>query len=188
MIQSEFKPPLSGGFRAFPKLARLNREMVVTEKLDGTNACVFVSETGQVTAQSRNRLITPTADNYGFAAWVQANESSLQELGHGYHYGEWWGPGIQRGYGLAERKFSLFNTARWGESRPGCCDVVPILCTGPFSTERVNGLVALLATTGSAASPGFMRPEGVVVYHTASNQMFKVTCEHDEKPKGLVTP
>lgn len=41
-----------------------------------------------------------------------------------------------------------------------------------------------LAWHGSWAAPGYMTPEGVVVFHTASNQLFKVTIEKDESPKG----
>jgi hypothetical protein len=92
-------------FKAWPKIARLNRRMIITEKIDGTNAAVIVTEGGQVYAQSRTRLITPgkTTDNFGFAAWVEQNKVFLAErLGPGYHYGEWWGVGIQRGYGLRE--------------------------------------------------------------------------------------
>jgi hypothetical protein len=29
-----------------------------------------------------------------------------------------------------------------------------------------------------------MKPEGIVVYHTASRSLFKVTLEKDESPKG----
>lgn len=43
-----------------------------------------------------------------------------------------------------------------------------------------------LRIAGSVAAPGFDRPEGIVVYHTAANQCFKVTLENDEMPKALV--
>jgi hypothetical protein len=79
--------------------------------------------------RSRSRWITPDDDNFGFAAWVEANRDELLTLGPGRHFGEWWGSGIQRGYGLpkGEKRFSLFNVSRWGESRPACCHVVPVL-------------------------------------------------------------
>jgi hypothetical protein len=32
--------------------------------------------------------------------------------------------------------------------------------------------------------PGFMDPEGIVVYHVAANQMFKVTLKGDDAPKS----
>ena len=69
-----------------------------------------------VFAQSRKRFITPISDNFGFAAWVRDNAEALVSiLGPGRHFGEWWGNGIQRGYGLpkGERRFSLFNVTRY---------------------------------------------------------------------------
>lgn len=170
-------------FKPFPKIARLSREIVVTEKLDGTNAAVVVGEDGKVSAQSRSRIITPENDNFGFAAWVAKNVDSLRELGPGYHFGEWWGLGIQRGYGLTERRFSLFNVSRWAENRPACCHVVPALYRGPFDTLAIEDTLTDLENDGSRAAPGFMCPEGVIVFHTAANIMFKKTIEKDETPK-----
>ena len=42
-----------------------------------------------------------------------------------------------------------------------------------------------LRSGGSLAAPGFMRPEGIVIYHHASGGMFKVLFENDELPKGV---
>ncbi len=60
---------------------------------------------------SRTRWITAQDDNHGFARWVEGNKQELLKLGAGRHFGEWWGSGIQRGYGLqkGEKRFSLFN-------------------------------------------------------------------------------
>lgn len=177
-------------FKEFPKIARLARDIIVTEKIDGTNALVYIAEDGSnaVYAGSRNRWIEPGSDNFGFAAWVQQNQSELTLLGPGYHYGEWWGRGIGRGYGLTERRFSLFNTSLWSdpERRPACCGVVPVLYTGPFTTNVVEAMLQELSHTGSVAAPGFTRPEGVVIFHTASGYLFKKTIEKDEVPKGKV--
>jgi hypothetical protein len=52
--------------------------------------------------------------------------------------------------------------------------------------ENINSALVDLGLYGSSASPGFYRPEGVVVYHTAANELFKVTLENDEKPKTQV--
>jgi hypothetical protein len=102
-------------FIAFPKIARLRREIIVTEKIDGTNSCIFIGEDGEFLMGSRNRWITPESDNYGFAKWAMAHKEELMGLGHGRHYGEWWGAGCQRGYGLTnnDKRFSLFNVIRW---------------------------------------------------------------------------
>jgi hypothetical protein len=181
-------------FRPWPKTPRLKRSMIVTEKIDGTNACVIVTEDGRVGAQSRNRIITPESDNAGFARWVYANAGSLRDvLGVGYHYGEWWGSGIQRAYGLknGDKRFSLFNVERWQSRLDDVLsvdgmDVVPLLYRGDFTTDRVASVIEDLHENGSMAMPGFMRPEGVIVYLPAARQGFKVLCENDDVPKGLV--
>lgn len=173
-------------FKAFPKIPRLNRGVIITEKIDGTNACVVVGEDGAVSAQSRSRVIVPAKDNFGFAAWVAAHADELRALGTGYHFGEWWGPGIQRGYGLKEKRFSLFNVARWGAAidRPACCHVVPVLGEG-VGFDLASVFVETLRSTGSVAAPGFMNPEGIVAFHTASSTLFKVLLENDHAPKGV---
>ena len=180
-------------FKEWPKIARLNRDVVITEKIDGTNACVIVDEDGGVYAQSRSRIITPEADNHGFAKWVKAHEDDLKAvLGVGYHFGEWWGNGIQRGYGLAQgdKRFSLFNVERWklqeGFGSIKGLGIVPVLWRGNFNTNVIEEQLNWLRGLGSLASGGYMKPEGIVIYHTQGNTSFKVTVEHDEVPKGQV--
>jgi hypothetical protein len=184
-------------FKEFLSIARLTREMVVTEKIDGTNAQVHITDDGRVLAGSRNRWISPEADNFGFARWVQDHAEELRQLGPGSHYGEWWGSGIQRGYGLekGERRFSLFNVARWADERdrekyptdrPACCAVVPILHRGMFDTAVIEAQLTLLGAMGSKAAPGFMKPEGVVVFHVASGQLFKKTLDKNDGHKSVL--
>lgn len=48
----------------------------------------------------------------------------------------------------------------------------------------VDACLMRLRADGSVAAPGFMRPEGVVVYHTAARVLFKVTLEKDAEHKG----
>jgi len=191
---------MTSDFIPFQKIPRLNREVIVTEKLDGTSGVVYIGEDGSIRAGSRNRWITPTDDNYGFAKWVEANKEELLKLGPGRHFGEYWGGGIQRGYGLKEKRFSLFNVGRWtsrmtggvfqmdGEHQvpgPKCCHVVPTIWRGDFNSFDARDFVEMLRVNGSFAAPGFMKPEGIVLYHTAAEKCFKVTLEGDEKPKGL---
>lgn len=189
-------------FYAFPKIARLSREVIVTEKIDGTNGCIFVGEGGEFLVGSRTRWITPKCDNHGFARWAYDHMDELKiGLGHGRHFGEWWGNGIQRGYGLpkGEKRFSLFNTIRWcrhdedpqqietGDPRiekyqrrlPECCGLVPVLWRGMFSTEGIDATLNALQAVGSFAAPGFMRPEGIVAFHVAGNVAFKKTIGDD---------
>ena len=228
-------------FQAWPKIPRYNRQVTLTEKIDGTNAAIIIEEVplgaslerhdppfglidpnllaivpsielneaglpgaeSLIYAQSRTRLITPgkTTDNYGFAAWVQENAVGLAEfLGVGRHYGEWYGQGIQRNYGLDHKRFALFNTGRWeplgdwdrldeypyAVHRDLPIDVVPVLASfyspsGAWIEDNVNALRAF----GSILVPGFDRPEGIVVYHHAGRHLYKILLEGDDLPKGV---
>lgn len=227
-------------FEEWPKIARLNRDVIITEKLDGTNAAVGIKferiDLGdgltqlrtRVWAQSRTRIITPSQDNQGFARWVRKHADVLiSTLGEGLHFGEWWGVGIQRGYDLSERRFSLFNTKRWntGEGALALSVAraqgvaiysVPVLWEGPwmmpvgtvvgyiddgapFNEDGSPKFIDLpsvparrympefelefLRNSGSRAVPGYMKPEGIVVFHQASGICFKATVEGDEQHK-----
>lgn len=173
-------------FSGFPKIPRYNRAVVITEKIDGTNAQIYIPEDGsKCFAGSRNRWITTESDNYGFARWVQEHNEELLKLGPGQHFGEWWGAGIQRRYGLDGKRFSLFNTARWGAHNPppSCCSVVPVLGWGQAASVDVTEILKALAENGSVAAPGFMKPEGIVVYHTHSKSMYKMTLDNNDAHK-----
>lgn len=141
-------------FVPFPKIPRLKRGCVITEKIDGTNAQVVVGEDGSV---------------LGFARWVAEHADGLRE---------------PRGYGLHERRFSLFNAGRWSSERPACCGVVPVLYAGDFSTDAVDETMRHLKATGSYAAPGFFSPEGIIVYMTAARHTYKVLAENDDVAKG----
>lgn len=173
-------------FTGFGKIARLNRECIITEKIDGTNAQIYITPDGEFYTGSRTRWITPDDDNYGFSRWAHENKDELMKLGEGHHFGEWYGKGIQRGYGLSEKRFALFNTSRWSDDdvRPACCHVVPILYQGLFSTEHARACLEGLKTTGSMAVIGYGRPEGIIVYHVAANTYFKATIEKDDEHKS----
>lgn len=79
-------------------------------KLHGTNAGVRVKD-GEVVAQSRERIITPTEDNAGFAKWVETRKSFFQKLDRMTIFGEWCGPGINSGTALQKiraKQFAVF--------------------------------------------------------------------------------
>lgn len=174
-------------FEAFPKIGRLSRNCTITEKIDGTNAQVCVSETGELFVGSRTRWITPDDDNYGFARWVQEHREELLALGPGRHFGEWWGSGIQRKYGLTDgdKRFSLFNTHRWTHNPlPACCNIVPVLYEGVFTEDAVLKALDDLRNGGSHAANDFKPAEGIVIYHHGVQQYFKKTLEKDDEWKG----
>jgi hypothetical protein len=211
-------------FQGWPKTPRLNKDIVITEKMDGSNAAVIIEqhpfgtslesedpylldvvlldlndETGlpeyeyHVGAQSRKRLIRPGEDNYGFAGWVKENAFDLATaLGPGRHFGEWWGLGIQRRYDLDHKRFSLFNTHRYSKTAFGDfglhqVDTVPVIYQGPFGQDAIDRAVENLRDFGSyhPHADGFDPAEGVIVFHSASKQVYKVLLENDHLPKGL---
>lgn len=219
-------------FEPWPKLPRLNKPVIVTEKIDGTNAAIIVEkivgsglapdspghldwargrvngtngtsvvamadgDTFLVGAQSRNKLIQPggSTDNAGFAGWVAQHALDLVTLlGPGRHFGEWWGRGIQRGYDQPAKRFSLFNVSRYADmfvASPLRFDDETYVNTVPYlgettGFEDVMAFVEALRIQGSAAAPGYDRPEGVVAFHTAGQSMFKAFLENDNTPKGV---
>ena len=203
-------PPTN--FIEFPKMPRFARDCIITEKIDGTNACIYITESGEFFTGSRTRWITPDQDNHGFSRWAHEHKGELVLLGPGLHFGEWWGSGIQRGYGLAkgEKRFSLFNVQRWclaseepqiipsADPRvvkmqsvlPPCCHLVPVLRRSNFSgvSRMAESAMHELRERGSLAAPGFKKPEGIVIFHIAGNCGFKMTLEKDDQPKGNPQP
>jgi hypothetical protein len=159
-----------------------------------------------VRAGSRNRWLSPDNDNFGFARWVWDNAISLAGLGEGKHYGEWFGQGIQSGYGLTDKRFALFNVNRWYDARdsrigedfhqtfpkavpaPPEVTVVPVVSVidGKHLNYAVDDALHTLESEGSIIAPGFKNPEGVVVFHEAAGVLFKATIKNDESPKSAV--
>ncbi|MFH0805993.1 MAG: RNA ligase family protein [Patescibacteria group bacterium] len=184
-------------FHSFKKIPRLTRDIYITEKLDGSSGIVYIDYDLNIFAGSRNRWLWGSIqdeihnDNHSFAQWVKTNKEELLGLGVGFHFGEFWGKKINRGYGLNEKRFSLFDVNKWVKDEtkkqylPSCCSVVPLLYEGPFDTSIINYWLDRLAYIGSYASPGYMDPEGICVYHTAGDLYFKKTIKHDEQPKGV---
>lgn len=167
-------------FIAWPKIARLaNEHMTISEKCDGTNACIVITE-DDIYCQSRNRLIEVGNDNAGFAKWVDDWQHALRmDLGIGRFYGEWYGLGIQRNYGLDHKRFALFNTYRWAKAAPYFetpnLGVVPVLYEGAFNTDVIRTVHGDLMDGGSHAVEGWNRPEGIVVYLAEARVSYKIT-------------
>lgn len=158
-------------FKKWPKIKRfLDIEMIITQKLDGSNAQILFEDDGPSRdfvwcAGSRNKYILDfNKDNFGFAAWVKENSITLYEvLGPGRHYGEWCGPGIQTGEGLQERKFFSFNTSlEVPEEAKHLIEPVPLLYQGRFSIQAIRQALKDLNNNGSKVN-GFLNVEGVVV-------------------------
>lgn len=224
-------------FVKWDSTARLFRDIIITEKLDGTNACVIIERIDEadllvgemleplppnralrvfndaglsyaVYAQSRNRLITPSSDNAGFAKWVERNYQQLfYVLGEGRHYGEWWGQGIGRKYDMDRKVFSVFNTAGWYSENMGTPETrevrahksgidincVPVLAELTFNESAIREVAYGLKVNGSVAteeytSEAYPNPEGICIYHKAADTIFKYTFDSNDKHKWEFDP
>jgi hypothetical protein len=93
-------------------------------KLHGTNAAYVCTPQDEIWFQSRERILSYESDNAGFCTWGMGVDEHLkfiyriiredQKLNHTkmYVYGEWFGPGINKGVAvnqLAEKKFGVFD-------------------------------------------------------------------------------
>lgn len=94
-----------------------------TIKLHGSNAGVTFNQEGEYWAGSRTQIITPLADNAGFASFVESNRDAFKELAskipfNGYDmvtiFGEWCGENIQKGVAICglPKMFVIFDIKR----------------------------------------------------------------------------
>ena len=171
--------------KPYGKTQRYNGLTVtITEKIDGTNACVVIDQGELVGCQSRNRALDVHNDNMGFANWVEANKEELLKLGDGYHYGEWAGPGIQKNpHKFDQKQFMLFNTYRPADTLPSCVINVPILYVGPYlGKDHVDDV---MSTLYSAAINSGYKPEGVIIYFHEHRQSLKYTYANNKSKWSL---
>ena len=170
-------------FEAWPKIPReVLGDVMITEKMDGTNACVIIQDGEIVGVQSRKRMLNlgKDSDNYGFAQHVFDNQEKFLALGEGRHYGEWAGLGIQgTPHCIPDKRFFLFNARRWGahNTPPEGIYVVALLYQGQYSASLVDTVMNTLKT--SSESQGY-KAEGCIVFFPRINAMEKHTFEYSK--------
>lgn len=197
-------------FEPWPKTLHVDKVMgnvIVTEKIDGTNACIVFQDDGYMFTQSRNRIITPDQDNQGFAKWAYRNQKNLFYIfGPGRHYGEWWGKKIGRTYNMQHNVFSVFNNGRFYRTDGNDMDsmstraqegplfdqvsAVPLIYTGVYGSEQMVEKVFEFETGKSKAAAEFgvefYDPEGVCYYFRNFDRVAKLVFAHPGKHKWEV--
>lgn len=199
-------------YNSFPSIERLeNIYCVISEKIDGTNGLIEINETN-VRFGSRNRYISFSDDNAGFANFFRHYEARFEDVAkdiitkepessdESYPlriYGEWFGCGIQRGYGLKDKffmPFSFFYGEKLIEYQVPNVITPNIMYTGKFSMEVVNTCMQQLKLNGSGVVKDYKQPEGIVIFFPKYNFRLKETfngakwkdgspkSEHDKKP------
>lgn len=193
------KEDTMGQFKGWGSTPRWHKGLTITEKIDGTNACVVIYD-GQVKAQSRKRMITPDDDNFGFAKWVYDNAGVLMDtLGYGYHYGEWFGEGIQKNpLGIEGKRFALFHATKYTEdngyelNKVDGLETVPLLHWGPCDLFTIPQIMTDLDSYGSNVKGAKLiaqgydfepdehaAAEGIIVWHKETQQKYKILLEDD---------
>lgn len=192
-------PRWSKGWSVSEKINGANAQVLIITAAEMLKANIFATEGPEqfvlghdqhrqlyMFAGSRNRLLhmtTRTGDNFGFAKWVRGHAEDLFRLGLGCHFGEWYGHGIQKNpYDLpeGERRLALFNP-RWIDQGPECTEVVPQLGTAgdALELEGMYGAFKFRGTMVPGAGPNREDPEGIMIYHQGSGQIYKRTYEND---------
>lgn len=176
-----------GQFKSWGSTPRENKHKDITEKIDGTNACIVIWD-GVVSAQSRKRIITPGDDNFGFAKWVYDNAGALLDtLGYGYHYGEWFGEGIQKNpLGIEGKRFALFHPTKYNEkngyelSKVDGLETVPLLHSGQCDLYTIPSIMEELMTLGSRVKGAErQKPEGIIIWNKETQTRTKMLLEND---------
>lgn len=189
-------------YPSFNKIERLeNIYCIISEKIDGTNGLIEINY-DSVKFGSKNRYLESHEDNAGFMNFYsyhknifintakELNEKEIEISGETltkyeeiypiHIYGEWFGKGIQRGYGLDKKFFMPFN--------PEYAELlieheVPhivrpyILYEGKFSEKVATSSMHFLKEEGSYVIPKYMKPEGIVIYFPKYNFYLKDTFE-----------
>lgn len=93
-----------------------------TPKIHGTNGGIAISKSGELTPQSRSRVLSLTSDNQGFAAFVYGATEVIKNGFRGLNdvvvFGEWCGQGIQKNVSINNfsKRFVVFAIKRLVDS------------------------------------------------------------------------
>lgn len=92
-----------------PEILKGNQTVLYRSKvkIHGTNAGVQVHQDGRVVPQSRTTELSLSDDNAGFARWVESQKTQWQQIPQDTDedmiiFGEWCGPGVQKGVAVCE--------------------------------------------------------------------------------------
>ncbi len=100
----------------------LDGKCYIFPKIDGTNASVWLNNNGEIACGSRNREISVTKDNQGFASYIESNlGSNIKEYLHDHPnhrlYMEWLVPHTIKTYNNeAWRKPYVFDVIEYKEN------------------------------------------------------------------------
>lgn len=157
-------------------------QIVVTEKIDCSNASFTLDEQGDLQVFSRNVLLDDSNSLNGFYQWVHENIETKHLMANHVYFGEWLGNPHKVQYAGHEKQFFLFDvysnnvelylpfTLVEDEARILKINLVPVFYRGEFiSFEHLEGFVGMTALGGKIGDHD--SGEGIVVKNF-SNQGF----------------
>ncbi len=153
-----------------------------TVKLHGTNAGVCQDSEGNIWFQSRERLVSLTSDNAGFALWAESKRdlfarvfANIRSAFPGDYgtislYGEWCGGNIQKGVGLRHLpKMLVIFGVRLGASSQGKDWLTRTSIEHAFSGETGNNLFHIYQFPTYTITVDVTQPE------LAQNELIRLT-------------
>lgn len=185
-----YKPEYFPKYGSIENLAKKSdildlKTLVVTEKIHGTNVRVMFDEEDGLVVGSRNNIIykdgeRPSTDGFGFVKWLHEDDrwEELKLFPEHIFYGEFHGPGIQKGVKYSEEKdFRVFDIRNasggfvsWGEVESICKLVnfktVPVIMMGKVtidSLEKTMDFPSVVAVLNGLEPSPENTWEGVVV-------------------------
>lgn len=110
-------------------------------KLHGTNAGIRIC-CDEIVAQSRSQIITPQADNAGFARWVESTQDYWKGLTDQdiTVFGEWCGPGIMKGTAIQQIPNKIFAVFAITENDQFICEPALIEALLPNRPDSIHVL------------------------------------------------
>ncbi|MGE6629631.1 RNA ligase family protein [Bacillus sp. NPDC077027] len=162
--------------------------IIITEKIDCSNASFSLDEKGALQAFSRNVQLDEQNNLNGFYQWVHENINPNDLASEYIYFGEWLGTPHKVHYPQHEKQFFLFDVwdkvekeyitfweVKW-EAKHLQVNIVPVFYGGEFiSYEHIESFVGLTALGGKIGE--IESGEGIVVKNYRNQGFAKLVCE-----------
>ncbi|WP_407708507.1 RNA ligase family protein [Bacillus altitudinis] len=162
--------------------------IIITEKIDCSNASFTLDEKGELQAFSRNVQLDEQNNLNGFYQWVHENINPNDLASEYIYFGEWLGTPHKVHYPQYEKQFFLFDVwdkefnryvpfweVGW-EATHLQLNLVPVFYDGAFiSYEHIESFVGKTALGGKIGD--VKSGEGIVVKNYKNQGFAKMVCE-----------
>ena len=188
MEQKKYTSISRMGHKSTRGMFEVGDNIVITEKIDCSNASFTLDEQGELQVFSRNVLLDESNNLNGFYQWVHENINPIQLEPEYIYFGEWLGTPHKVRYEGYEKQFFLFDV--WDkeftrympfsvvEFEAYCLELnlVPVFYKGEFiSFEHLESFVGQTALGGKIGE--LESGEGIVVKNYTNQGFAKMVTE-----------